>query len=280
MKNMKKRSEEVNNSSQNSSDRQQSIHPHRNSAVPSFQLDKSYEEDAVFAAHTDDYWIQNDRMMDKLLEDTFSDSQNYDLPGEENLYDPDNEDFRWTIGLSPELLRIYIASGITLLTEEAIRRGIPRERVMEIRRRAFVALSEEKDTGRWSQISESVTQNLHQEYLALKAGSVSSHPVVRKACIYIYLHRLEPVSAGNVADYLKVDRTYLARLFQSDLHTTISNQILSVKMEQAAEWIRSGRYTLQEIAANLSFSSYAYFSKRFKEYYGISPRDFSARQRS
>lgn len=237
------------------------------------RLAKSMEEDAVFAAHTDDFWEQSEALTQNLYHQIFDDVE--PDPQKTNAILEKSDDFRATIGISRDLLLIYIVSGITMVTEEAIRRGVPHQTAMEIKRRAFVALSEKKSLKDWYTVSNDVSLSLRSAYQSTVKSGGAKHPLVRKACDYIYTHRTEPLTARDVAAYLGVDRTYLAKLFAEDLDTTISDYILSIKMREAAVWLSKENYALPEIATNLGFSSYSYFSRRFQQYYHVSPSRYA-----
>ena len=48
-------------------------------------------------------------------------------------------------------------------------------------------------------------------------------------------------------------------------------------MKQAAYLLANNQVNVSEVAYRVGFSSHSYFSSSFKEYFGISPRDFVAR---
>lgn len=243
------------------------------------KLTKSMEEDAVFSGHTDEFW-EFGRKTEKELFDLVFTTENTDFDSIQNL-SAENQDFTDTIASTPEMLRIYIVSGITMLTQEAVRRGIPDVPVSEIKRRAFVLLGTANDPDKWPKVAAEVIKGLHQLYLEKyrsDAGDTVS-PLIRRACAFISLHRRENISASDAAACLHVNRTYLAKQFRLEMNTTISDYILSVKMREAAEWISEGKYPLIEIAPQLGFSSYSYFSRRFKDFFGVSPKEYEKKNR-
>ncbi|MGN1023560.1 MAG: helix-turn-helix domain-containing protein [Lachnospiraceae bacterium] len=237
------------------------------------ELAKSQEEDALFAEHPDVFWEDGIRMEKQLFRLAFSEEEP-DMRSLERAAQRD-ADFQTTFTVTPELLRIYIVSGMTMVAQEAVRRGVPAETAMEIRRRAFVAISKTSQSSSWLPIFEALIRDIHRAYRS--SISAISDPLVRKACAYIYQHRQHPITASDVAASLAVNRTCLARRFRSCLHESISGRILEVKMQEAEEWIREGKYPLQDISTHLGFSSYAYFSRRFCAFHGgVTPREFAA----
>lgn len=47
------------------------------------------------------------------------------------------------------------------------------------------------------------------------------------------------------------------------------------KLNKAAELLRDGNYNVSEVAERTGFSSIAYFSRTFKQHFGVSPKDYS-----
>ena len=47
-------------------------------------------------------------------------------------------------------------------------------------------------------------------------------------------------------------------------------------MKQAAYLLANNQVNVSEVAYRVGFSSHSYFSSSFKEYFGISPREFVA----
>jgi signal transduction histidine kinase/ligand-binding sensor domain-containing protein/AraC-like DNA-binding protein/ActR/RegA family two-component response regulator len=48
----------------------------------------------------------------------------------------------------------------------------------------------------------------------------------------------------------------------------------SIRLETAAQMIMTGKYRINEVAFNCGFNEYRYFSKCFKEYFGMSPTEY------
>ena len=55
---------------------------------------------------------------------------------------------------------------------------------------------------------------------------------------------------------------------------TPNNYIRRIRMEKSKELLENSNFTISEIAYKTGFSSAFYFSKLFKEYYGMPPSQF------
>jgi AraC family transcriptional regulator len=64
---------------------------------------------------------------------------------------------------------------------------------------------------------------------------------------------------------------YLSRIFSREVGLTIPQYLRNVRMERAAQLLRSGRYNVTEAAIEVGYSSLSHFSKAFCETIGCCP---------
>jgi AraC family transcriptional regulator len=64
---------------------------------------------------------------------------------------------------------------------------------------------------------------------------------------------------------------YLSRIFSREVGLTIPQYLRNIRMERAAELLRSGRYNVSEAAVEVGYSSLSHFSKAFCETIGCCP---------
>ncbi|AWK05830.1 AraC family transcriptional regulator [Flavobacterium crocinum] len=81
-------------------------------------------------------------------------------------------------------------------------------------------------------------------------------------------------SVEDLADKLGVSRVQLYRKVKAIIGINISDHINNVKLEKAAELLKSNDMNISEIAYSLGFSSPNYFSTAFKNKFGISPKEY------
>ncbi|MDE6965051.1 MAG: response regulator, partial [Lachnospiraceae bacterium] len=67
---------------------------------------------------------------------------------------------------------------------------------------------------------------------------------------------------------------YLSALFKKETGINFSDYVLKVKMEKAKELLVRPEYKTYEISERLGYENPKNFSRAFKAYWGISPRDF------
>lgn len=69
---------------------------------------------------------------------------------------------------------------------------------------------------------------------------------------------------------------YLCRLFRQELHTTPHKYLASLRLQAAADILRTGTSrSVTEISRMCGYHDPLYFSRMFKKRYGVSPREYA-----
>lgn len=81
----------------------------------------------------------------------------------------------------------------------------------------------------------------------------------------------EPISQGDLAEYVGLSRRQLQRLFQKYLLCAPSRYYLQLRLHRARELLMQTRLSILEISSVCGFVSTSHFSKSYKEHFGYSP---------
>lgn len=99
--------------------------------------------------------------------------------------------------------------------------------------------------------------------------------VVKKVLEYIHNNIDKKITLSDISQYVFISQSYLSRIFKKQMGVTLIEYINHLKLEKSKDLIRTGKYSLTQIADILGFTSVHYFSRQFKEKYGISPSGYS-----
>ena len=100
----------------------------------------------------------------------------------------------------------------------------------------------------------------------------SSNLHVIKIVQFINTHITEPISLDTVSKHISLSKEYTSTLFKNETGKTVTEYINERKLLLAKEMLQEGKLTLNDISENVGFENYSYFSKLFKKYYGLSPK--------
>ena len=80
-----------------------------------------------------------------------------------------------------------------------------------------------------------------------------------------------PPSLSELGREVGCSPFYLSRIFSEHTGLTISRYLRNLRLERAAELLRSGRSNVTEAALAVGYSSLSHFSKAFAEMFGVCP---------
>lgn len=83
------------------------------------------------------------------------------------------------------------------------------------------------------------------------------------------------ISLSDITASLGYGKTYLSGVFKQIYGKSIMECFMEMKIEEARYLLRQGRLSISEISDTLGFSSPQYFSKRFRKFMKMSPRQYA-----
>lgn len=105
----------------------------------------------------------------------------------------------------------------------------------------------------------------------------NSNIYILKVKEYVEKHYNESLRIRDLSDYVHVSPNYLGKIFYLNTGEYLKDYINSVKMEKAKELLLSQKYQIREVADMVGIADQRYFSKNFKKYYGVSPKEYGRR---
>lgn len=101
-----------------------------------------------------------------------------------------------------------------------------------------------------------------------------SNNLIDSAKKFIIDHIDTKLTLNSVANYLSITPSYLSHLFKKECDRNFIDYINQLKIERACVLLNENRYLIYEIAYMLGFDNAYYFTKIFKKYKGITPKEY------
>lgn len=109
-----------------------------------------------------------------------------------------------------------------------------------------------------------------------RTSSERNAHVLKEMKAYIINHMDEKFNIESLAKKYFYHPVYLSQMVKSDTGMTLSDYILSIRMEKSRELLAQTDMTMDAIASLLGFSSAQHFHKRFKSEFNITPSSYRA----
>lgn len=97
---------------------------------------------------------------------------------------------------------------------------------------------------------------------------------VKAMLAYIQTHYADELTVAAVARSAAVSESECMRCFRSVLNTTPVQYIRRLRVQRAAELLKTTGLSVAEIGARCGFREMSYFSKLFRETHGCTPREY------
>ena len=99
---------------------------------------------------------------------------------------------------------------------------------------------------------------------------------ISAAINYIRKNYSENLTLSTVAKNIYVSSFYLSHLFRTEMNTTYTDYLCKVRIEKAKKALKNKDAVISEVAAMSGFDDPNYFTKVFKKYTGITPKEYKA----
>jgi AraC family transcriptional regulator, glycine betaine-responsive activator len=129
-----------------------------------------------------------------------------------------------------------------------------------------VAISEEF-------ICERIRGRHDRQRIPLRLHLGTSQPKLMEAVALMEANLEEPMSLDELAQHVRLSRRQLERLFQKHLSCVPTRYYLELRLAKARQLLLQTSMSIVDVAFASGFVSAPHFSKCYRDFYGIPPRD-------
>ena len=127
-------------------------------------------------------------------------------------------------------------------------------------------------------IYERIRNEQDHQRVPLKHMLGSNQPKLQEIVALMEANLEEPIDLDELSCFVDISRRQLERLFQKYLHCSPSRYYLKLRLIRARQLLKQTSMSIIEVASVCGFVSTPHFSKCYREYFGIPPRDERAGQ--
>lgn len=116
-------------------------------------------------------------------------------------------------------------------------------------------------------------------FLISKLPKNISSNLVEKVVYFAWKNVDEGKNLADIADSLYVNKTYLSHLFKQEMGTTFAKYHSEIRMLRSRVVLKHVD-TVYECSYGLGYEDCEYFSKKFKDYFGLKPTEYKLMHRT
>ena len=100
------------------------------------------------------------------------------------------------------------------------------------------------------------------------------NPIIKKVCTYVDENLSCDISLETAADFAGVSSFYLSKLFKEEKGETFINFISDKRLEKSRQLLEQTELSIKEITAEVGYNDQNYFSRTFRNKFGMTPTEF------
>ena len=184
----------------------------------------------------------------------------------------------WTVGTladenSEPLRQIKntTLAAITLFARAAIEGGMYPDTALTISDRYFQAVENAKTFREVIDINYTMQNDYVNRVHKIRSHRQYSKPV-SNLIDYLEIHIEDEIRMKDLADKFGYTEYYLSKKFKKETGTTVKEHLRDIRLEHAKRDLEDSSETIHEISERYRFPSQSYFTERFKEKYGVTPK--------
>lgn len=120
---------------------------------------------------------------------------------------------------------------------------------------------------------EHLTSKLFLLYAAVFANDVKKRDYVQEIVNFIEINYMTDIKISDLCSMVGVDRSYLSRIFKKRMGMSMQQYLIQVRLSRSVQLLREG-YRVAEASNIVGYEDVFNFSKIFKKWYHISPREY------
>ena len=170
-------------------------------------------------------------------------------------------------------IRYHFVVATALITRLCVEKGLERELAYTLSDLYISKMDCESNAKQIFALYNELLLDFTRKMAELPRKQVYSIQIV-KAMEYIFKHRNERITVQQVADSLRMNRSYLSSLFIKETGESISEFVRKEKVKAAANMLKFSEYSYSDIAEYFGFASQSHFIQCFKKQMGLTPKEY------
>ncbi|ULL15772.1 response regulator [Paenibacillus sp. H1-7] len=142
--------------------------------------------------------------------------------------------------------------------------------------RKYVSLAAVQSRLRMQELTEWFDEACRELAAMLQSRSEAAtrNPFVRKAIEYMRNHYRMPISTSDIAEHVKLSRSYLSDLYGKETGESLIEALTRIRIEEAKRLLAGRERKVYEVAEAVGFIDAKTFAKTFKKMVGCTPTEY------
>lgn len=122
-------------------------------------------------------------------------------------------------------------------------------------------------------VLEGLIGKLRKKKPATTEETVTDNKTFNSMIDYIKDNFTEKISLDILSEKFGFSKNYICGMFSKYLNTSLTCYLTEIRMAHAQKLLKDSKLLMKEVAMECGYEEYYHFSRVFKAYYGISPKE-------
>ncbi len=109
-------------------------------------------------------------------------------------------------------------------------------------------------------------------------GSIKNAELIKAAIKYINENYKNDITLADISGYIKLNPSYFSAIFKKETGIGFSDYVNKVRVDESKRLLSDTRISILDIALDVGFESQSYFTKVFKKFTGMTPKQYREKQ--
>lgn len=159
-----------------------------------------------------------------------------------------------------------------LLSRTAIEGGAPTDSILKLNNLFLQNLQQINTIDTLCQKLQEIVESFSESMFNSMPSKNSE--IIKKAMLYMSEHFNSPITLDEVAEHVHLHPSYFSTLFKSSTGSSFKEYLNMVRVEESKRLLANTDYSIIDIAVATGFEDQSYFSKVFKKYTGLTPKQY------
>jgi two-component system response regulator YesN len=102
----------------------------------------------------------------------------------------------------------------------------------------------------------------------------ASDSIVSRAKAFVHEHYKEDISRTEIAESVYLTPEYMAKMFKKETGISLKQYITDFRIDKAKELLSRADVRISDVATEVGFDNFSYFSTVFKKNTGLTPNEY------
>lgn len=175
-------------------------------------------------------------------------------------------------GNSLDIIKTRAVELCSLLSRSAIEGGAPTDNILKLNNHFLKNIQQITNFDtlclKLQEIVETFSESMFN-YIPSK-----NNELIKRAMLYISQHFNESLTLDDIAAYVHLHPSYFSSMFKQSTGSSFKEYLNMVRIEEGKRLLANTEFPILDIAVAIGFEDQSYFSKVFKKYTGVTPKQF------